>query len=387
MVAYYNENDPQAAAWLRELIKQGMLPAGDVDDRSIKDVAPDDLRPYTQCHFFAGIGGWPAALKWIAGWPDDRPVWTGSCPCQPFSAAGKGKGFDDERHLWPFWFHLIRVSRPRTLFGEQVDKALAWIDLVQDDLEGEGYAVGAADLCAASVSAPHIRQRLFWGAYDYGFAPVGVAVSASQGLESGTGPQQEAGLGGHIDADGSGLVGVADANGAGLGEGRSGQRTAGRDGDGRDGAATGLDDAQRTGPQGHDWNGDGDRGRATETRPDTAPGSDDGMANADSAVSEQSEGEGSGSDGTEGPGAHRELDGCGELPSGRVGTSPVGGWWERVDWCFGRDGKFRPVETGTFPLGDGIPHRVGLLRGYGNAIVPQVAGEFVKAFQEVIQER
>lgn len=88
---YYNENDPKAAAWLRELIRCGHIPFGYVDTRSICDVRADELVRYVQCHFFAGIGGWPLALK-LAGWPGDRPVWTGSCPCQPFSAAGKGAG-------------------------------------------------------------------------------------------------------------------------------------------------------------------------------------------------------------------------------------------------------------------------------------------------------
>ena len=51
---YYNENDPRAAAWLRELIKDGLIPKGEVDERSIADVEPGDLAGYTQCHFFAG---------------------------------------------------------------------------------------------------------------------------------------------------------------------------------------------------------------------------------------------------------------------------------------------------------------------------------------------
>lgn len=63
MSAYYNEFDPDAAAWLRSLIRRGLIPAGDVDERSIEDVCPTDLRGYTQCHFFAGIGGWPLALR------------------------------------------------------------------------------------------------------------------------------------------------------------------------------------------------------------------------------------------------------------------------------------------------------------------------------------
>jgi len=160
---YYNEKDPYAAAWLRNLVLEGLIAPGEVDERSIEDVTYNDIRKFTQCHFFAGIGCWSYALR-LAGWPDDRPVWTGSCPCQPFSAAGKAGGFADERHLWPAWFHLIEICKPRVIFGEQVASkdGLAWLDLVQTDLEGAGYAIGANDLSAAGVGAPHIRQRLYF---------------------------------------------------------------------------------------------------------------------------------------------------------------------------------------------------------------------------------
>src|SRR5512139_3012827 len=117
--AYYNEHDKYAAAWLRELIVAGMIADGDVDERSVLDVRPDELTDYTQLRLFAGIGVWSYALR-CAGWPDDRPVWTGSCPCQPFSAAGKRGGTADERHLWPAWHHLISICKPATVFGEQV---------------------------------------------------------------------------------------------------------------------------------------------------------------------------------------------------------------------------------------------------------------------------
>ena len=163
MTAFYNENDPRAAACLRELIEQGLIAPGVVDERSIEDIKPCELEQFTQCHFFAGIGVWSYSLR-RAGWPDDRPVWTGSCPCQPFSAAGKGGGFVDERHLWPALFHLVSVCKPKSFFGEQVASkdGLAWLDLVQSDMEAAGYAFGALDLCAASVGAPHIRQRLYF---------------------------------------------------------------------------------------------------------------------------------------------------------------------------------------------------------------------------------
>ena len=166
--AYYNEIDPFAAQWLRNLIAAGHIAPGEVDERSIEDVTPDDLRGFTQCHFFAGIGVWSHSLR-LAGWPDDRPVWTGSCPCQPFSAAGKGDGFADERHLWPHFFHLISECRPQHVFGEQVaaGNANVWFDLVQADLEGMGYAFGLVPFTSAGIGAPHIRERAYWVANAY----------------------------------------------------------------------------------------------------------------------------------------------------------------------------------------------------------------------------
>jgi len=163
MSAYYNEIDPYAAEWLRNLIKAGHIADGVVDDRSISDVRPEELFEFTQCPFFAGIGIWSRALRG-AGWADDRPVWTGSCPCQPFSGAGKRAGTSDERHLWPHWNHLIQECRPATIFGEQVASkdGLGWLDLVQTDMEAKDYAFGAFDLSASGFGAPHIRQRLWF---------------------------------------------------------------------------------------------------------------------------------------------------------------------------------------------------------------------------------
>lgn len=283
MTAYYNEIEPFAADWLRGLIAAGLIPAGDVDDRSIADVRPDDLAGYDQCHFFAGIGGWPLALR-FAGWPGGRPVWTGSCPCQPFSAAGQGRGGDDARHLWPEFTRLIRERRPAIVFGEQVASpdALVWLDVVSADLEAEGYAVGAADLCAAGLGAPHIRQRLFW---------------------------------------------VADAVRAGR-------------------------DERRPEP------GEGQAARG---------GSTGGMG--DPHLS-----------GLEGPGFDR--DGPDERFSGSA--SVAGRAWDGAGWIECSDGKRRAVGPGVYPLAHGVPGRVGRLRAYGNAIVPQVAAEFVAAFMEAI---
>ena len=107
---YYNEFDKYAAQWLRNLIEAKLIPAGDVDERDVRDVRTEDLDGYAQCHFFAGIGGWPLALA-LAGWRGDEEVWTGSCPCQPFSVAGKAGGVGDERHLWPAFPGWLLLAR------------------------------------------------------------------------------------------------------------------------------------------------------------------------------------------------------------------------------------------------------------------------------------
>lgn len=306
--AYYNEKDAFAAAWLRELIKAGLIAPGEVDERDIWDVVPADLAGFTQCHFFAGIGTWSYALR-CAGWPDDRPAWTGSCPCQPFSAAGEGKGFTDERHLWPVLFHLILAVRPPVIFGEQVSSklGLAWFDLVCADLESEGYACGAIDSCAAGSGAPHIRQRLYWMAHSCGTRLEGYAWNGARedGWPEQTGSASEA----------------SDARGLGHTNSLRWERR------------------QKATP-----------GHNIERSPSQRPESEYGA-------------------GLAGPYRVHEH-----------GAGPTNGLWRAADWLFCRDGKWRPVEPGTFPLAHGIAARVGRLRGYGNAICAPQAEAFIRAF-------
>jgi len=163
-VNYYNEHDKGAAAWLRELIAAGLIPDGVVDERDIREIAPSDLDGFIQCHFFAGIGGWSRALR-LAGVPDDREVWTGSCPCQPFSVAGKQLGDEDERAIWPIIERIVGDVRPRWVFLENV--AIKAFRRPRSGLERLGYRVPAA-ICvsAADVGAPHLRKRWWMLATD-----------------------------------------------------------------------------------------------------------------------------------------------------------------------------------------------------------------------------
>ena len=333
MAAYYNEHDPYAAEWLRNLISEGLIADGDVDERDIWDVYPSDVRGYTQCHFFAGLGGWSYALR-LAGVPDDRPVWTGSAPCQPFSAAGKGLSFADERHLWPAFFHLIEQCRPAIVMGEQVASkdGLAWLDLVSDDLQGAGYASRAVDTCAASVGAPHIRQRLYWVADSAGFR--------RQRLHTVTG---------------------CDGKGDGRSRDRGEKRRASVESQGACDVVR-MDHPDRKGSQAHE------AARPTQGRDAERAGDLGGLADA---------GHGPGL-GSESRSVERGLpEAAGEDDTVRPG--PTNGFWSDADWLGCRDGKWRPVEPGAFPLAHGVSGRVGRLRAYGNAIVPQVAAEFIRA--------
>lgn len=357
IVHYYNEWDKGAAAWLRELIKQGHIPFGVVDERSITEIRQEDLDGFTQCHFFAGIGGWPLALR-LAGVSEDTPLWTGSPPCQPFSAAGKQLGQFDPRHLAPVFLDLISECRPPVLFGEQVAPAIAksWMCDLQTHLEGEDYAVGFAVLPACSVGAPHKRDRLFFGAYQLA-QPLRAERDGELVHRLGEGGKTQ---GGRAAAEPAGCGDsdyLANTDGERLQRQRGDSNTQGWEG-------------QNVRPSGlcyGTWIGSG-----------VANSESDGwcIRNTENIRAPNAQSD------TFTDASHCTTNREQRFTSGW--TNPHHGFWTDADWLGCRDGKFRPVEPGTFPLANGIPARVGRLRGYGNAIVPQVAAEFIKAFMRSV---
>lgn len=322
-VIYYNENDPKAAAWLQALIDAREIGFGVVDKRSICDVQPNELSGFDQHHFFAGIGGWPLALR-IAGWPDDKPVATGSCPCQPFSTAGKRKGVADSRHLWPQFFRLIQERKFPVVFGEQVASkdGRIWLAGVRADLENVGYAVGAADLCAAGVGAPNIRQRLYWVADSN-------VSSDNQRPPSGKQPicdrvRQSVDRLEHTKSE------------------RLPRRPDNRD-RGRRECASGPAGEDATARLGHST-GQGLQEQRSEYRPGG--------------------------------------EGCGGFVGFAVQVG-VPEWNGRTVALECQDGYRRAsAQSGAFPVAYGLPKRMGRLRGYGNAINPYLAAQFIQASEE-----
>jgi len=365
---YYNEFDKYCAQWLCNLIEAGLIPPGVVDTRSIVDVQPEELEGFTQCHFFAGISGWPLALR-MAGWPDDRECWTGSPPCQPFSVAGQQKGFADERDLWSVLAALIGKRRPAAFFGEQVAAAIGkhWLDRMRADLEAEGYAVGSIVLPACAVDAPHRRDRIWVAAERIG----AVDYSQRERLEGRAGdgegpsgwPQQDRPA---AEAGGGGVL--ADPVRRGWNEGRARAESGLPDADGS---------SHECGDVGHpDSNGWESRLHASPPARHgcsvVAAGGGGDVADAGGERRQQESGGAHGDEGTdEGRAAqlHHVASGHGE-------------GWGAAAWIIGHDGKARRVEPGIRLLAHGVPARVGKLRAFGNAIVTQVAAEVIAAYME-----
>lgn len=362
---YYNEYDKKAAAGLRQLIAEGLIPAGEVDERSIVDVKAADLKGFTQHHFFAGIGGWSLALQ-LAGWSADRPVFTGSCPCQPFSAAGKGEGGKDHRNLWPVWFDLIRELRPAVCYGEQVSSAIphGWLDRVFADMEGESYAVGSAVLPACSVDAPHKRDRLWY------VAKSGVGLADTSGEQ--TQRVRPSGLQPEPAQCSAGVGPVANASTAGFPQRRGG--TMGERGT--------ESQSKRLCEAGGGALDNPERNRRQERRHDNAGN----VGNISDATGERLQGVAQGDtfkprlEGLSGHGNEGDQPGWdGEEPNRPV--SPAG-FWDDHDWITCADGKARRIpsaKSGIRLLVNGFSERVGLLSTAGNAIVPEVAARFIQA--------
>lgn len=499
MTAYYNEFDPFAAEWLRALIAAGHIAPGVVDTRSIVDVRPEELAGFTQCHFFAGIGVWSHALR-SAGWSDERPVWTGSCPCQPFSAAGKGGGTRDERHLWPVFHRLIRACRPEIIMGEQVASSLVvgkfrgydvqslwqarqFLDFRKDWLEGhfplglQGVPEFTSAKFLKNSAAEHgnpceqaggrsegesqRKEPPFRSGPGMGFGEAGsrslptereaIRPDGDQKHEYAvSGPNRPKGRLSEDEHSGYSIRAERSARDLGAGQFvRSGgccdedaierlnDLIAEVSGDieaengaswldtlyldlGRDGYTCWSDTAPAAGfgaphiRQRLYWmaytdNTGLERWIGAEERSGECAVGQNGlggrMADAKS-IAEQDKPKRVVSDHEErsavqfradtrtASGDGGRYDTKGSRESGRGveveyglhmgGAGPNNGHWRDADWLFCRDGKWRPVESSTFPLAHGSPARVGRLRGYGNAIVAPQAAAFIEAVREVI---
>ena len=348
---FYNDIDPNVCAWTQELVRAGLIPPGDVVCKPIQEIRPDELKNYDQCHFFNGISGWALAAQ-LAGIESRRSIWFASCPCQPFSRAGKGLAQADELHLWPDFMRLVRECRPDRIIGEQVASAIGfgWLDGISADLEAEGYACGSVVLGAHSIGAPHKRQRLYWVANDQGEGRTRVESECPAGFEQ----RSRVGNGGATDA---------------------------------------LGNSQQPGLEGHTWNGDG--GHQPGRQPAGEAGSAVSVGNAagDKQRRNRQSGESIGrSSPNRGSSAWSDFriihcrDGKGRrIPNAQsvfqqlVDVAPA--YLDTMRNLGASEAEIEEIwqSCGGYPLAGKIPGRVMLLKGAGNCIVPELAAEFIKA--------
>lgn len=409
--AFYNDTDAYAAAWTRNLIQAGELAAGVVDERSIRDLKPADVGSYRQGHFFSGIGVWSRALR-EAGYPDDINVWSGSCPCQPISQAGRRRGFADDRHLWPEWFRLIAACRPSVVIGEQVSSkdGLAWLDLVLADLEGANYTVQTIDIPACSVGAPHRRQRLYFVAVARERADevIGALRDARAVSDAAVArPSQSE----DVRADRGDAITIAEAIERRPAGGLESERGRADDVTGAVPDAECIVWDEGWGPLSHGWEAiepdrhgevDGSRCGCVRTFELGDAGLARGGRDARAFLGEEGIGEGERIEARDlvdeslAPGAaHRPGDRL-RLDGDPTWGGAVRGYWaEDVEWIYCRpepgheDGRWRPTRAGIEPLVAGIAPGMGRtrakrLKGYGNAIVLPLATAFVAAVIDVL---
>lgn len=380
MKVYYNEFDAKKGAALKALMDDGFITAGDIDTRPIQDVRSDDLKHYDRCHFFAGIGLWDYALN-LARWPEGLRVWTGSCPCQPFSTAGRQKGKRDDRHLWPSWFGLIQECRPPVIFGEQVANAISkgWLDDVYQGLEAEDYAVGSAVLPACSVGAPHKRDRLWFVAHTAHSDDRRNAGEFQGADECEKAQRQERRS---AELSGAGIMGDTQHNG---------QHAAAIDGSHEKIDDRGAEKQNRTlKPSGTS----SARPLPSEAMADSAlKRSADNNAEYGETKQEQYRGRSRGislaNAGGERSQRPRELSRplCSKKNTEREANRVVydsSRHWEDGQWIICPDEKQRLIEPSICLLADGHPERVGLLHSAGDAIVPQVAAGFIECSLDAI---
>jgi len=328
----------------------------------------------THLDLFSGIGGFALAAKWngyrTVGFCDNEPYaqavlkkhWpevpchkdirevrgelyagvtllTGGFPCQPFSVAGKQRGKDDNRYLWPEMLRVIQEAKPAWIIGENVAGIVNLaLDQVCADLEGQGYEVEPIIVPACAVDAPHRRDRVW--------------------------------IVGHSKLDGL----TASKTSGGLFEKSEEQRGKVKEWEysGASCASSDVADSislsERSAHGSKEWGCV--RGRQDEDisqRNEVGSNSSDCRENVADTVKQRREGW-----------VHRRQDAERESVDGYSGCSGT---------TYGQSGEaIWLAEPNVGRVANGIPNRSHRLKGLGNAIVPQVASEIIRCINKIMED-
>jgi len=328
----------------------------------------------THLDLFSGIGGFALAAKWngyrTVGFCDNEPyaqavikkhwpevpchkdirevrgelyagvtILTGGFPCQPFSVAGKQRGKDDNRYLWPEMLRVIQEAKPAWIIGENVAGIVNLaLDQVCVDLEGQGYEVEPIIVPACAVDAPHRRDRVWI-----------VGNSKLNGL---TASKTSGGLLDQSEEQ-RGKVKEWESSGASC---------ASSD------VADSVSLSERSAHGSKEWGCV--RGRKDEDisqRNEMGSNSSDSRENVADSVKQGWEGR-----------VHRRKDTERESVDGYSGCGGT---------TYGQSGEaIWLAEPNVGRVANGIPNRTHRLKGLGNAIVPQVASEIIRCINKIMED-
>lgn len=281
-------------------------------------------------------------------------VITGGFPCQPFSVAGKRRGKDDERHLWPAMLRVIDAIRPDWVCGENVPGIVGMVlaDILSD-LEATGYQCAPFIIPACAVGAPHIRDRIW-------------IIAHATGERCGEARQLRRDESAERITSGSEARDLADSKGDGLQPGRNGERAESQHAEsivsGEDVAHTNKIERNGSGRTWHRRSESSDRSQSLadaaseQAERDNARGFQQEPARNGEVVSDASSA------------GREEFDApCLAARQGHDTRRIVEG---RTHWS---------TDAGILRVADGIPNRVQRIKCLGNSIVPQLAQIFAKA--------
>jgi DNA (cytosine-5)-methyltransferase 1 len=309
-------------------------------------------------------------------------ILTGGFPCQPYSTAGKRLGKEDERHLWPEMLRAIREIQPTYVVGENVLGLTNWngglvFEEVQADLEAQGYEVQAYVLPAASVNAPHLRQRVFFVAYNATYSNLFRCNECFKSDEINTSKGRINALSNFDQSDGNGFIANSDGN-------RSTQFAKNNESKGQSGYIEEQKEWTQHSKQYNELFGfqsnasdselEGLQRQRRERKGCSEHRSDEGLliGAKDKLISTDSNGFG----------LRREINGIGE--SRLINKKSKANYWRdfptQSPICNGNDGISSRLDGITFPK-----WRQESIKAGGNAIVPQVVYQIFKAIDKYNQ--
>jgi DNA (cytosine-5)-methyltransferase 1 len=335
--------------------------------------------------------------KFKADGIESPEIITGGFPCQPFSVAGSRKGTDDNRHLWPEMFRIIKEFKPRWIIGENVRGIVSIQDglvfeTVCTDLESEGYEVQTFNIPAVGVGAPHKRERIWIVANSRCSIRGKQSSRNSESIGSRTFKKTER------STDTSKITGsseraetMADTESKRTGENNERLRSRTSGISGREGTTRIQEDVANSNTGNVEAGCERQRRireeNTKERQSNNATGSSEVMANTNTGYSKQSNQEVQTRGNPINISSKDVANTDGERQQEQCRPKSIQEEGNELECSSSQSGgNFWDIEPDVGRVVNGLPGRVHRLKGLGNAIVPQIAEEIGRAIMKAEQQ-